>query len=153
MLASLLPLCLLLFPFIKMKGVFRSLQSQSMTCVCVCAHAHVRVCVCVCVCRRPRALPFLPISLPLSQPSRGPGIVSGTPEPQGPGWERGLGLHRVGASIPLSQNVSNRSKRRWVGREGVGDLTVCGHRKATGAHPPTPMLERPGLTGEGAAGQ
>ena len=37
----------------------------------------------VCVCRRPRALPFLPTSLPLSQPSWGPDLVSGTPKPQG----------------------------------------------------------------------
>lgn len=38
-LASFLPLSLLLFPFIKMKGVFRSLQSRDgvTVCVCVCA--------------------------------------------------------------------------------------------------------------------
>lgn len=36
-LASSLPLSLLLFPFIKMKGVFRSLQSRRRDSVCVCA--------------------------------------------------------------------------------------------------------------------
>ena len=35
-LAAFLPLSLLLFPFIKMKGVFRSLQSRRRDAVCVC---------------------------------------------------------------------------------------------------------------------
>ena len=90
-------------------------------------------------------LPFLPTSLPLSQPSWGPDCVSGTPKPQGPGWEPSLGFHRGGGQHPSKPEQSLNGVRgngEGGGREEVGS----GGTGCSGAHLSCP--ERPGCLPE-----